>query len=217
MGRMRLRPRAMTITDLHSHRVSDNAIVNIDYRGDIPEKILFSAGIHPWDTYCKPDLGLLRATLSHPQAMAIGECGLDKLKGADIHRQIEIFEQHINMSEEMGKPLIIHCVRAHQLLIDMHRTVRPRQPWIFHGFRLKPSIAEAMLKEDILMSFGEIFNSESLRLIPDEKLLIETDASPLTIEQVADIIEKDTRFSSSDILDLSAANIKRILISTFAP
>ena len=74
-----------------------------------------------------------------------------------------------------------------------------------------------MLKEDILMSFGEIFNPETLRLIPDEKFLIETDASPLTIEQVADIIEKDTRFSSSDILDLSAANIKRILISTFAP
>lgn len=107
---------------------------------------------------------------------AIGECGLDKLRGASMDYQICWFKRQIELSEKVQKPLIIHCVKAWDELLLLHKQVNPRMPWIIHGFRGKPQLAKQLIsKTNIFLSFGVNFNTGSLLITPLSKLFIETD------------------------------------------
>lgn len=116
--------------------------------------------------------------------MAIGECGLDHLCGVPARVQEELFRRHVSLSEEAGLPLIVHCVRAHEEILGLHRRLRPRQPWMVHGFRGKPSVMSRLLDEGMYISFGLLFNEESVRACPAERLLTETDDRPVAVDKV---------------------------------
>lgn len=145
-----------------------------------------SSGIHPWDTTrlseheLRQALCALTEIIQSPSTtnklFAIGECGLDKLRGAAMSEQIVWFSEQIRLSESFSKPLIIHCVKAWDELFALHKQLKPHMPWIIHGFRGKPQLAKQLLsKMNISLSFGVNFNSESLRITPLSKLFIETD------------------------------------------
>lgn len=139
-----------------------------------------SWGIHPWYINQRP------ATLPNDigSYMAIGECGLDKICDTPFDLQTELFVQHIRWSEELHKPLIIHCVKAIDHILALHREMHPRQRWMVHGFRGKPQQLESLLAADIMVSFGFRHNVESLHLCPLENLLLESDETPLPISQL---------------------------------
>lgn len=70
-------------------------------------------GIHPIDTHSEvADLEFegIKKLAVHPKVVAIGECGLDYFhsKPEDIARQVELFEKHIILANEVGKPLMLH-------------------------------------------------------------------------------------------------------------
>lgn len=139
-----------------------------------------SWGIHPWYINQRP------ATLPTDidSYLAIGECGLDKICDTPFDLQTELFVQHIRWSEELHKPLIIHCVKAIDHILALHREINPRQRWMVHGFRGKPQQLESLLAADIMVSFGFRHNVESLHLCPLENLLLESDETPLPISQL---------------------------------
>lgn len=150
---------------------------------------LYSLGIHPWDTSLMTEKELEGSILAmaaafndssspHSEPFAIGECGLDKLHGASMPNQMYWFQKQIELSEKVQKPLIIHCVKAWDELLLLHKQVNPSMPWIIHGFRGKPQLAKQLLsKTNIILSFGVNFNAESLLITPLSKLFIETDDS----------------------------------------
>ncbi|MBQ5775988.1 MAG: TatD family hydrolase, partial [Bacteroidaceae bacterium] len=105
----------MIINDIHTHRnnPSRQAIVSLSpTQFDREATRLCSLGIHPWesDRVTQEELLLLHELSTHPLVAAIGECGIDRLKGGDIEQQTALFEQHILLSEKVRKPLIIHAV-----------------------------------------------------------------------------------------------------------
>ncbi len=171
------------IRDVHTHNpTAHDAIINVEpgfsaYRHDA----LYSIGIHPWNTpLATPQLlAALEAEAARPEIVAIGEAGLDKLKGGPLHKQIELFEKQVALSEKLAKPLIVHCVRAWAELLEVHRRLRPRQPWIIHGFRGKPQLARQLLSNGFYLSVGEKCNPDTLAMIPPDRLLRETDDSPV--------------------------------------
>lgn len=176
----------MTLIDLHTHNNAPaaNTIFNsncyIDGRS-------ISIGIHPW--HINNDWQNIFADIAtHAKAdnvVAIGECGFDMLKSpAPIELQEEIFKTHVELSEELQKPLIIHCVKAHDRLIALHKELKPQQVWILHGFRGKPQQALQLVRAGLYISLGEKFNPESANAIPMEKLFIETDKSPLPLTEI---------------------------------
>lgn len=197
------------IADTHSHHLKPDAIVDINGNNILPQGFVGSAGIHPWHTSEKIDWDNLKLLISASHIVAIGECGLDSLHGADITTQKQIFERHIELSEALGKPLIIHCVRAHQILLEMHHNIKPSQEWILHGFRLRPSIAASLLNEGINLSFGEHFNAKSVTITPAERLFLETDESNLEIEEIAQKIGNAVNIEPDYIVNNSVENIKR--------
>ena len=156
--------------NLHTHhRPSDPAeqfILNC-YPGTVPADVArCSVGLHPWhvDSMWQQQLELLRHDLQLPNVVAIGECGLDMVKGPELSLQQAAFEAQIQLAEPHRLPLIIHCVRAFDQLLLLHKKYNPQQLWIVHGFRGKPQLAQQLLAHGIRLSFGIHFNPAALEL-----------------------------------------------------
>ena len=113
----------------------------------------------------------LEELVRHPQVLAVGEAGLDKLADAPMDLQVEVFRCQACLAEEVGKPLVIHLVR-------------PSNPWIIHGFRGKAALAEEYLKHGFYLSFGEKYQEVALCRVPADRLFIETDESEVSIGEL---------------------------------
>lgn len=187
----------MEIFDMHTHNLNapaGRAIINVPHCVITGESTftpqtdkLYSAGIHPWYLADETNTSIekLEKLLTHPQITALGECGLDKIKGGTtLDKQIEIFKQQIILSEKYKKPLIIHCVHAFNELIQLYSQTNPIQTWIIHGFRGKPELASQLCSVGIHLSFGIHFNPISVYRCPESQIHIETDNSNSTIEEV---------------------------------
>lgn len=180
------------ITDCHTHRTdARDAIINVspDFTEFRPG-LFYSVGIHPWLTAEMPADGigrlmeLLPIAARRSDVVAIGESGFDRLRG-DMVLQRELFVQHARIADDLGKPLIIHCVRAWNDLLQARRDMEPHAPWIVHGFRGKPELARQLTDAGMYISLGERFNSAAAAVIPPERLLVETDESDLPIDAIA--------------------------------
>lgn len=70
-------------------------------------------GIHPADTHgevAQAEFDSIKELAKHPKVVAIGECGLDYFHSApeDIPRQRELFIRHIQLANDVQKPLMLH-------------------------------------------------------------------------------------------------------------
>lgn len=189
----------MALLDCHTHnperwrdaivscRPGEFARLSADYSDAV-----FSVGVHPWDTATCDAAGLERSLqmlediATDPRVVAIGEAGLDGLRGASGDVQEAVLRRQIELSEAVGKPLVIHCVRRYDRLLHLQREMRPQQPWIWHGFRGKPELARQILAASPrnYISLGERFNPLAAATIPTDRLLAETDEDPLSITQI---------------------------------
>ena len=172
---------------------------------------LYSVGIHPWDTgeaYSEEAFERLEAIAALPQVVMIGECGADPGKGGPLFRQLQVLKRHIDLSERLEKPLVLHCVRSADIILGLKRDLNPSQPWIIHGFRGKPALARQFSDKGLYLSFGEKFNPLSVMQVPPEKILAETDDSQLPIEQ---IIERLSEAAGRDLLPTVAKNLSEVV------
>lgn len=191
-----------TILDIHTHHSAPQprAVVCVTPDNFNPvEGQLYSVGLHPWITTGDiPDelWQQLEAAARHPQVAAIGECGIDLLKGGPLYRQMLVMKRHIELSESIGKPLVIHCVHAHDIVIGLKKDLKPQQNWVIHGFRGKPSVASMFVKAGIWLSFGAVYNDKSVAQVPPGMLLAETDESDMDIE---DIITRLSNLAGRDV------------------
>ena len=203
--------------DIHTHHQAHQpqAVVSVSLSdfNPLPGQF-YSLGIHPWDssiTMTKEDWEEFERIASLPCVVAIGECGIDKLKGAPLFQQMLVMKKQIDISEELGKPLIIHDVKAHDVIVGMRRDFQPSQNWLIHGFRGKPSLAKMMTDAGIYLSFGEKFNKETPSTIPEGMILAETDESELTIQE---IIRNISEFTGKDMTEIIALNTQNFLFGS---
>lgn len=150
-----------------------------------------SAGIHPWyinEENYSAQLDLLREVAVNDQVKLIGECGLDRLRGPNLNLQMLIFTEQINLSEELKKPVLVHCVRCFSELLHLNKISRPTVPLIVHGFNNKREIARQLIDGGFYLSFGAaLLNNKSnavkiFREIPAERIFLETDDKDVAIE-----------------------------------
>ncbi len=174
--------------DIHTHNpdAGPQAIINLPLGADIPPRGAYSMGIHPWDTATATDADIERldAAARDERIVAIGECGLDALRGAPLERQEQIFLRQAAISEAVGKPLIIHAVRTHGRIAELRRRLKPSQKWIIHGFRGKPQLARQLLEAGCDISLGALFNPEVPAVVPPGRLHAETDISDEPISRI---------------------------------
>ena len=177
----------MRFIDIHTHnsQPAGNAIYDSGTM-HTPGRII-STGLHPWhvNDNWESVLASVAECATADNTAAIGECGLDVLRGtAPLEIQEKAFTAQALLAEKVGKPLIIHCVKAYDRLIALHNRIKPQQEWILHGFRGKPELALQLIKSRLCISVGEKFNPDSARAIPVERLFIESDESLSPIENI---------------------------------
>lgn len=176
------------IKDIHTHRIdAREAVISVNpWEFNPVEGLYYSVGIHPWQVgrATDADFDRLAECARSDNVLMIGECGIDKLRGGDLPMQMSVLERHIALSEQVCKPLVLHCVRASNELCRLRRVLRPHMPWIVHGFRGNARVASQLLDAGFYLSYGERFNPEALAITPADRLLAETDESLLPIDEI---------------------------------
>ena len=113
----------MKLYDFHRHAsvagtAQGGAVLSFSLyeQAQICPGVYFSIGLHPWDSAradaaerVEKELPLL---LALPRCLALGECGLDRLKGACMDVQQNLLARQLEVAENAKKPLVVHCVRA---------------------------------------------------------------------------------------------------------
>ncbi|MBC7936633.1 MAG: TatD family hydrolase [Rhizobacter sp.] len=182
------------LINIHTHspaRPGEWVIQNIhkDFF-DLPPAF-FSAGLHPWYVSAatwQQQLNTLKEISANTRMMALGECGLDKVCTTRYELQIEVFTAHIKLANQVKKPLILHCVRAHEDVLHLLEKHHSTVPVIFHGFNKGGLLAQRIVDKGYFLSFGkdlqrphmpEIFAGISMT-----HLFLETDDANTGIEGV---------------------------------
>lgn len=179
----------MNFFDFHHHDFHrKHGIYNARY-GEISFNGFFSAGIHPHEIGNEIENFFLwlKEVAPAKNCVAIGECGLDGLIKIDEKLQEEIFAKQIDYANEIGKPLIIHCVRRFSRLNYFKK--RAKVPMIVHGFNKKKTIGSGLQKNDFSLSFGksilyDVNLQNFFREFPLDRLFLETDSADVDLEEL---------------------------------
>lgn len=202
------------IYDVHTHHPAPQpeGIISVDAETWSPiEDQFYSVGLHPWRAdITSVSLDMLRQAACHPAVVAIGECGLDASRGAPMYSQIMTFKECIKIACEVGKAMIVHDVKSHSQLITMHKEYSSNLAWAIHGFRGKPSVAKILIDAGFYISFGAKFNPLALSIVPQNRILAETDEAETSIESVMDALAK-VRTDVDNMRELVAENTHRFL------
>ena len=184
--------------DVHTHSAREDCyyLRNIfaqDLEAGLPLEIPCSIGLHPWHILqfnaesCLEKVGEFAIL---PQVLAIGETGLDRNIETSLDIQEKVFMEQILISEKISKPLVIHCVKAYSDIIHLRKTKEWNMKWMFHWFNENIAIANELINLDCYLSFGRSLfhpngrNAEVFRVIPIDRIFLETDDAEITIENV---------------------------------
>lgn len=215
MGWQWLRPGAM-MRDAHTHNLqARDAVIAVEPLQFSPKPGLhYAVGIHPWQSqYATPSrIERLELVARHPQVVAIGETGLDSLRGASLEVQEQLMTKHVQLAHELSKPLVVHMVRTSgQVLKVWKRSARGVNVMI-HGMRANERVARPLIEAGFYLSFGQNFNPHTLHATPLDRVLIETDDAPfLTIEQVVSRVALELGMSAASLLEMTTANLQAFL------
>ena len=193
--------------DLHTHQATQEPhTISIICSGTTPatDGSPCSVGIHPWHITAawETEMQQVCRAARASNVVAIGECGIDKLKSpADIALQTEVLAAHAALAEEVQKPLILHCVKGQEEIMKLRRQMAAKQAWIIHGFRGKPAQALQLTGAGFYLSYGERYNGDSLAATPTDRLFLETDTSSTPIY---DIYKETAKHLSMSIEELAA-------------
>jgi len=150
-----------------------------------------SVGLHPWFAKLENlefQFENLRSKAQQPNVKMIGECGLDKLRGESLEKQLIILERQITLAEELNKPIILHCVKGFAELIEIKERLKVKVPMIIHGFNKNDDLGKQLISKGFLLSFGtSIFRVDSgpQKLIQQtDNFFLETDDAETPIEKI---------------------------------
>ena len=181
--------------NIHTHQSHKSGVWSIQNMHDnfeVANSLFnYSVGIHPWyinENTISNDFEKMKLARNKINVLAIGECGLDRICKTSFELQKAVFIRHIQWANEIAKPIIIHCVKAHEDILALLKDYQSLVPVIFHGFNNKESIANKIIKAGHYLSFGNaiLFPSNELAFnhIPLDKIFLETDDSDHTIEAI---------------------------------
>jgi TatD DNase family protein len=152
------------------------------------EELSFAVGLHPLEAHqWHGDTARQIETLARrdPRVVAIGEMGLDFYKAANQQQQKEVFEAQLKIARELDKPVIIHCREAAAELAELLRQFTKERgsiAGVMHCWSGTPEETQWFLDLGFYISFSGIVTfkkaddiQESARLVPGDRLLVETD------------------------------------------
>ena len=183
------------------------------------DKIFFTAGLHPWHSdkisieEISDRLGLL---IQNKSIIAIGETGIDKIKGPDLDIQLQVLKAHIKIAEEAHLPVIIHSVKAHNEILKLKVDLQPKIPWVIHHFNGSRQMAFDFINHGFYLSLSHHISknsrlSEYLKDLPIEKIFFETDDFDVDIKNLYNIAAENIGISIDSLKIQILKNLKKLL------
>ncbi|MCI0362311.1 MAG: TatD family hydrolase [Phycisphaerales bacterium] len=166
--------------------------------------VWFSAGIHPLHSDEPINWADVQSAAAHPKCVAWGELGLDHhydrppraLQNKILAEELAFIEATHRRDPSLIKPIIVHCRDAFDDLISIFADFRGFDPtrFVFHCFTGTPDDARKVLDFGAWISFTGIVTFENARevaeaakLVPADRIMVETDSPFLSPEPVRKI------------------------------
>ena len=137
------------------------------------------------------DLAELRALAAHERCLAIGETGLDFYReDAPRADQQRAFAAQIALARETGKPLVIHSRAAEDETLSQLAAEAEGCTVVLHCFSMPERLGECLDRGYEISFAGNVTYksaselAEAAKRVPEERLLVETDAPYLTPQAV---------------------------------
>ncbi|MBL3657148.1 TatD family hydrolase [Fulvivirga sediminis] len=207
--------------DFHTHsmrHVDEEDVMEIVsiHPGKDREKKYYTVGMHPWWTERPIDelqKQELKQWLRDERCLAMGEMGLDNLKGPDMTKQMDILRSQLALAQELNKAVIIHCVRAYDQLIHIKKEFPKIKKWCVHGYGRHAILAQQLIDQGFYLSIMPTVKPERYESLfhelPHGKLFLETDSMPnVSIKNVYSQLSKITGIDEIDLCRQMNSNAK---------
>jgi TatD DNase family protein len=191
-------------------------------------------GVHPHDSkdWDEATAQKLREWTSHPRVVAIGEIGLDfHYDFSPRDAQERAFRAQMAIAHEVGLPVIIHCREAYpETLQVLEQENVTNIGGVMHCWAGSVDEARQTVALGMHLGFGGVltFKSaenirDSARMVPADRLLVETDApylapvphrgqrcEPAYTRLVADYLAQLRGLHYPELAALTTANARRL-------
>lgn len=167
-------------TSLETSKESINIALN-------HENMYATVGIHPSECLKYEDadkvISELESLFLYKKVVALGEIGLD-YHWDDVPRDVQLlyFEKQMELAKKLNVPVIIHDREAHGDCLDVIKKF-PTVKGVFHSFSGSCEMAKELVNMGWYISFSGTVTyknakqpKEACRVVPDDRILIETDA-----------------------------------------
>lgn len=208
--------------DINSSIESINLAEKYDY-------LYAAVGYHPENLDNKLELNEIEKLASHKKCVAIGEIGLDYYWNPEKSaEQKAAFEEQIILAKKLDLPIIVHDREAHGDTTEILLKHKPKG--VLHSFSGSVEMAKELIKIGMYIGIGGVVTfknakklPEVVKAIPEDKILLETDAPYLTpvpyrsktnnsamiyftAQKIAELRETDVE----SILKISYSNAKKL-------
>jgi TatD DNase family protein len=181
-------------------------------------------GIHPWFAAGAPDGWSedLRMMLEDDERAGVGETGIDRLH-PDVELQLRVFVGHAALAAEFDRPLNVHLIRTEAETLRAVREHAGGVPVILHSYTGDPGHVPAFAAENCyfslswrIMRLSDLRRYRLLAAIPDDRLLVETDApvKERDFRGMGGFLHRLARLKSmetEELVELTLANTRRVL------
>lgn len=202
--------------------------------------ILATVGVHPNDAekIQSNTFEDLKRLLAHPKVRAIGEIGLDYHWGVPKEAQMDSFVRQLEIAADAKKPIVIHTREAWADTMTVLRThwAPTGLPCVLHCFTGDEAQAREALELGFTLAFGGVTTfpksiaiREALRIVPDDKLLLETDCpylapaphrgkrnEPAYVAHTAATVARERNTDVATLGHITTANFERIFCPLLA-
>ena len=223
--------------------VEPSEIPGIKALADRFPELRYGVGVHPLDTEHwqadTPDV-LREAAEADARVVAIGELGLDLFRATNLDEQLAMLVPQLDLAEELGLPVIIHCRDAAEpmlSLLDQHRSAGHSIQGVMHCWGGTPSEMEAFLAFGLYISFSgtvtfpkAVETHQCAQQVPEDRYLVETDCpflspvprrgkrnEPAMVRHVAERVAELRGQSLEQVARRSSANAIKLFDLPYQP
>lgn len=208
---------------------------SVELAEEYPE-IYFAVGVHPYDAK-HYDKSFLEEFVSHSKCVAIGECGLDYFRLPKNPEEIkeekalqkEVFIDQIKWAKELDLPLIVHVRESSDDCLELLEEYAGDRGGVLHCYNANEYLLKLSNKNFYYGIGGVLTFKNAKKLIntypkiPQERLIIETDApyltphphrgkrnEPLYTQLVAEKMSELSSLDYDEVANITTVNAKKL-------
>ena len=223
--------------------VEPSEIPGIRALADRFPELRYGVGVHPLDTeHWQADTPevLREAAGADSRVVAIGELGLDLFRATNLDEQLAMLVPQLDLAEELGLPVIIHCRDAAEpmlALLEKRRAAGHSIQGVMHCWGGTPAEMHAFLAYGLYISFSGTVTfpkatetHQCAQQVPEDRYIGETDCpflspvprrgkrnEPAMVRHVAERVAELRGQSLEQVARRSSANASKLFALPYQP